>query len=208
MNVTWDQTGIDADQPATTADETVPHDERLVALARDDPRQFAALYERFADAVFAYALRQLDERDVAADVTARIFTRALAALPSYRSRHGQSFRSWLFAIAHNTIVDAGRRRRDHLPLEPLDAAGRLREPSRGPEDAAIAADEQARLRAALECLPESQRQVIELRLAGLTGPEIADATGTSLSPFKSLQYRAFARLRELLGPPSDSGEKT
>lgn len=141
MNVTWDQPGFQGEQ-AIDAEDAID-DARLVALARDDPAQFATLYERYADAIFGYALRQLRDRDLAADVTARIFTQALAALPSFRPRHRQSFRSWLFAIAHNAIVDAGQRRRDHLPLEPLDAAGQLREPSRGPEERAIAADEQA-----------------------------------------------------------------
>lgn len=207
MNVTWDQTDTPPGWAESSADEPVSEDEQLVALAQADPAQFAALYERYVDAVFAYALRRLRDRDVAADVTARVFTRALAALPSYRPRRRQSFRSWLFVIAHNTIVDAGQRRRDHLPLEPLDAAGRLREPSRGPEEHAIVADERARLHAALRQLPASQREVIELRLAGLTGPEIADTTGTSLSAVKSVQYRAYARLRELLGPPpADAGE--
>jgi RNA polymerase sigma-70 factor (ECF subfamily) len=181
VNVTWDQFRSRPARATSPPEATSLDDERLAALARDDPDQFAILYERYADAVFRYALRMLREREAALDATSRVFIRALTALPSYRSKHSRSFRSWLFTIAHNTIVDAGQRRRDHLPLEPLDAAERLREPSRGPEETAIAADERARLIAALERLPASQCEVIELRLAGLTGPEIAEATGTTLS---------------------------
>jgi DNA-directed RNA polymerase specialized sigma24 family protein len=41
--------------------------------------------------------------------------------------------------------------------------------------------------------------VIELRLAGLTGPEIAAALDMQVAAVKSTQFRAYARLRELLG---------
>lgn len=47
-------------------------------------------------------------------------------------------------------------------------------------------------------LPETQRAIVELRLAGLRGDEIASALDTTLSAVKSAQYRAYQRLRELL----------
>jgi DNA-binding NarL/FixJ family response regulator len=51
-------------------------------------------------------------------------------------------------------------------------------------------------------LPPDQRQILELRLAGLTGPEIAAALGRSLGAVKIAQVRAFARLRATLDSAS------
>jgi DNA-directed RNA polymerase specialized sigma24 family protein len=51
---------------------------------------------------------------------------------------------------------------------------------------------------ALDRLSDEQREVLELRLAGLTGQEIAGATRRSLSATKSIQFRALSRLRTVL----------
>jgi RNA polymerase sigma-70 factor (ECF subfamily) len=54
------------------------------------------------------------------------------------------------------------------------------------------------VRALLAHLPADQRRIVELRLAGLTGVEIARALGRSEGAVKMLQFRAVARLRALL----------
>jgi RNA polymerase sigma-70 factor (ECF subfamily) len=117
----------------------------------------------------------------------------LAALPSY---HAGSFRSWLFAIAHNTIVDSQRASRPNLPLE---AGADQIDPAPTPEQAALAADSIRTLRGALANLSEDQRRIIELRLAGLSDREIAESVNRSLPAVKMVQVRAIARLRVLLG---------
>jgi DNA-directed RNA polymerase specialized sigma24 family protein len=48
--------------------------------------------------------------------------------------------------------------------------------------------------------------VVELRLAGLSGPEIALALGRSPGAVRLAQFRAYARLRDLLGPANASQE--
>ncbi len=57
-------------------------------------------------------------------------------------------------------------------------------------------------------LTGSQRQVVELRLAGLTGPEIAAVLNMHLAAVKSAQFRTYARLRTLLRPEFQSDEPT
>jgi RNA polymerase sigma-70 factor (ECF subfamily) len=48
-------------------------------------------------------------------------------------------------------------------------------------------------------LPDDQRRILELRLAGLSGPETAAALGKTHGAVKIAQHRAFTRLRGLLG---------
>ena len=97
--------------PSPTLDE---HDE--IARAKRNPTAFGPLYERYVDAVYTYCARRVDDPEHAADLTATIFTRALAALPRYRE-DGGSFRSWLFSIAHNAVIDSYRTRREHASVE-------------------------------------------------------------------------------------------
>lgn len=170
-----------------------------IACARQDPRAFAPLYERYVDAIFGYCYRRTSDREAAADLTSQIFARAIGALPRYQvqAREG-TFRSWLFSIAHNLVIDAHRTRRDHHSLDRVPADRPLRDASPSPEDHAIASEDRQALTRAMATLTGSQRQVVELRLAGLTGPEIAAVLGMRLPAVKSAQFRAYARLRDLL----------
>jgi len=177
-------------------------DNILIAAAITDPRAFAPLYHRYVEPVYRYCYRRVSDPDLAADLTATIFTRALEALAKFQVRSdrksvGGAFRPWLFAIAHNAVVDSHRQRRPTgaMPSDTTDDAP-------GPEDRAVHRDELARLIAILDQIPEGQRQIIELRLAGLSSTEIASTLSMSRAAVKSAQTRAYARLRDLLSEPS------
>jgi RNA polymerase sigma-70 factor (ECF subfamily) len=178
-------------------------DARVIALAKRDPRAFAPLYDRYFDPVYRYCYRRLGDREAAADATAQVFAKALAALPRYRE-DAPSFRSWLFTIAHNVITDDLRARR---PVAPMDAAAHVAATGPSPEELVLTDEAGSTVRALLAMLPPDQRQILELRLAGLTGPEIAAALGRSLGAVKIAQVRAFARLRATLEPAGAAARK-
>jgi len=195
------------------ATPTAPDDElRIVALAQQDPAAFAPLYLTYEPIVRGYCLRRLGNAEIAADATSQVFIRALKALPAFRpdpTRPGSTFRSWLFTIAHNIVIDTRRRDRKHPSLDAPDRTGvsiaesvAAIDPSRSPEDLAIARDLGRRVHDALRRLPERQRQIVELRLADLTGSEIAETLGMSISAVKSAQFRAYTTLRTLLDHPT------
>ena len=189
---------IHSGQPAST-NEVVPTDSELVAAARVDPHAFTLLYQRYVNTVHRYCYRRLGTREAAEDATSQIFMKVLASLPSCRNT---SFRAWLFAIAHNEVIDRRRRER---PIHSLDGAESLHDRSPSPEEHALASEESRRVQALLRQLPEHQRQVIELRMAGLTGPEIAIALGRSAANVHVTQFRALSRLRELAGQIEEHG---
>lgn len=190
-----------------------PSDAELVRAACHESAVFGQLYERYFGIVYGYCQRRLDEPTAAEDACAAIFSRAFASLAS--CRHPDRFRSWLFTIAHHEITDRYRARESLANLDVV--AHTLRDPARSPEDSAIAADERQALWDALGSLPDDQRHVIELRLAGLTGPEIAEIVGRRHGAIRALQHRAFARLRTLLAdiaptdqdptPTADRGDR-
>lgn len=162
----------------------------LVAHAQDDRQAFAALYDRYFDALYRYCYVRLGSRDRAEDATQQVFVRAMEAVDRYRE--AGRFRSWLFTIAHNVVATELTARPRGAP--DAEMVGMI-DPAAGPEANALAAVERLTLRAALAHLPPDQRRAIELRLAGLTGREIARELGRSHEAVKMLQQRALARLR-------------
>jgi RNA polymerase sigma-70 factor, ECF subfamily len=174
----------------------------LVLAAKSDRAAFAPLYQRYADLIYRYCLRRLSNKEAAEDATAQVFAKVLAALPTYQDERS-SFRSWLFAIAHNVLIDTSRARR---PQHALDDGLLLVDPELGPEEMALASDSQREVQVLLSAVPPEQRRVLELRLAGLSTGEISRALGCSAGAVRASQYRAITRLRLLIGlAPSQRG---
>lgn len=165
----------------------------LVARAKIDRRAFAPLYARYLGPVLRYCQRRLGNAESAEDAAGQVFAQAMANIASCRD---DAFRPWLFAIVRNVVVDHYRRQR---PAAALDSAAETIDPDLTPEEIALAREEREILRALLVHLTPDQRRVVELRLAGLTGIEIAEALGLSHGAVKLHQFRAIRRLRASLG---------
>ena len=183
------------DNEVTRASE--PYDEPAwIEAAKRDPVAFAPIYERHATPVYRYCFRQTGDPDLANDLTAKIFVRAIEKLHQYRPQPGATFRSWLFTIARSIITDHWRR---HRPLQLLDEREMaLEDGDPGPEEVAVHRTEVEELRRVLDRLPDRQREIVELRLAGLTTAEIAAAMEMTVAGVKSAQTRAYSRIRELM----------
>jgi RNA polymerase sigma-70 factor (ECF subfamily) len=194
---------MDSPAPEAARDPaTISREASEIARARRNPAAFAPLYERYVDAIYSYCLIRISDPDQAADMTAQIFTRALGAMPRYTDNSG-TFRSWLFSIAHNLLVDTYRKQRDIASLDERDHLYLVTDSTPGPEHLALQSDLREAFRGAMQELTGGQREVVELRLAGLTGPEIASVLNMKIAAVKSIQFRAYTRLRELLAPYAD-----
>lgn len=169
-------------------------DGRVIALAHDDPGSFALLYGRFFDQIYWYCFGRLGDAARAEDATSQVFAKVLAALPRYEVREA-SFRSWLFRIAHNVVIDDVRAQR---PDEPLEVAAEIEAAGPTPEEMAIVEERHRLLRDLLLRLPEEQRRIVELRLAGLSSIEIGEAVGRTPGAIDTALWRATTKLRGLL----------
>lgn len=176
-----------------TGDDQFNDERAQIELARRDPHAFAPLYIRYFDPVYRYILRKVNgDRERAADATSQTFLRALAALPGY---HAGSFTGWLFTIARNVVIDQARRTK---PEARLPEQWDLIDGSQSPEQIAVDRSVEEELASLLARLTPDQREVIELRLAGMTGQEIADHLGRSLGAIRSMQFRALTQLRRMM----------
>lgn len=172
-------------------------DAELVAQARQgDPRAFAMLYRRYLTQVYAYCRHRLPSTEAAEDATQTIFLKALGSIQTCRD--GTLFAGWLFAIAHNVVTDAWRSGR--VASVPIDDRPDIADPARSTEDTAIAAEWSSQLQRLREdCLRSDDRDLLDLRLQGLTDREIAVALNRSHGAVRVAQHRMVKRLRDCLG---------
>lgn len=172
--------------------EPAIHQIHLVGRDPVDIQAFAALYRDHLTPVYHYCACRLPTLEDAEDATSLIFTKVLATLAT--QREPASLRSWLFTIAHNVIADHYRARQPTLAL--TDVAMGMADHAGLPETQILDRDV---VRALLAQLPSEQARIIELRLAGLTREEIAQVLGKSPNTIKVAQFRAYSRLRDLIG---------
>lgn len=181
--------------PRTGDDPTAAVWEIVERAQAGDRQAFGALYERYSDLVFRYCYFRLGHRQRAEDAAADTWTRALRSIGSLRWQ-GRDPAAWLVTIARNLIADhykSSRYRLELLTGEPIGP--NVPTGDTGPELAAIAADVNDTLRAALNILSPEQRAVVELRfLAGLDVAETARAVGNTTGAVKALQFRALRAL--------------
>lgn len=159
---------------------------------RGEREAFATLYDRYLPRIHGYCYRVLGTREAAEDANTEVFLRALAALPAYRAG---SFRSWLFAIAHNVVADELRRRRPSVSLE---SAANLTDRGPSTEEAATLAADWSNVLTLLPRLSRDQQQVVALRLSGLSAVEIGEALGKPRNAVDGIHHRALLRLRSLV----------
>lgn len=172
-------------------------DAELVAQARQgDARAFALLYRRYLNQVYDYCRHRLPSTEAAEDATQTIFVKALGSIGTCRD--GDLFAGWLFAIARNVITDAYRSGR--VASVAIDEGPEIADPARSAEEMAIAADWTRQLeRLREDCLKRNDRDLLDLRLQGLTDREIAVALNRSHGAIRVAQHRMVKRLRDCLG---------
>ena len=85
-------------------------DEQLVLLAAGgDQQAFAALYERYFDDLFDFAIRMVPDSEAASAAVYGVFSDAWDRLR--KGREGGSVKAWLFAIARDRAIIESRRTR-------------------------------------------------------------------------------------------------
>ncbi len=176
-------------QPWTATDE----DDLLVERSLGGhPEAFGALYDRYFPLLHAYAWRMLGDQHLAEDAAHDSLTRAWSKLRNY---HQGNFRSWLFSIAHNTIVDQQRAQRTGvIPLRD-DRQWVASESTEREAINAVALEEAVGL---LATFAPEQRSIVAMKLSGLKHSEVAAVLGKSEAAVTQEYCRSIKRLAEEL----------
>ena len=167
-----------------------------------DESAFADVYREVQPRLLRYL--QAQARDLAEDVAADTWLDVARAMPTFVG-DSTAFRSWIFAIARNRLVDAVRRsaRRplhlvdDTAELEALASAVGDVGDDAGARTEAFEATQRAI--AMIRTLPPDQAEVVLLRvLAELDPPDVALLVGKPVGHVRVLAHRGLRRLGRML----------
>lgn len=183
---------------------TIDEKQIIKKAAAGSADAFEQLVLTYQTPIYRLCFRMTGNADDAADLTQEAFLKAWRALDSFR--FDASFSTWLYRLASNLCLDFLRaeKRRAVLPLIHDDAEGDELsldppDPAPTPEQAALRAEEQAQLAAALKALEPEQRQILTLRVVNdLSYTEIAEILGVREGTVKSRLSRARDALRKKL----------
>ncbi len=169
--------------------------------------RFSLLIDAHQRQVYGLALRLTGNAAAADDITQETFISAWKHLKGFRGE--SSLKTWLFRIAANKVRSYWRWKKlrswaglGHGDTEEEAPALEDILPDRAdgrPEQAALAADMQRRVQAAIDTLPPRQREVAVLRAQEFAMAEIALALGMAEGTVKAHWFEARKKLEALLG---------
>ncbi|HEX6872178.1 MAG TPA: RNA polymerase sigma factor ShbA [Micromonosporaceae bacterium] len=182
---------------------SIAETELAARAAAGDVRATSALLTLIRPGIVRYCRARLGRIDglfgVADDVAQEVCLAILGALPRYRD-DGHPFSALVFAIAANKVADAQRAAFRGRRVSTMDEVPDRADPNPGPEQQAVTTDLARRLSELLSHLPDTQRELVVLRVAvGLSAEEVGAVLGMSPAAVRMAQSRALARLRTLAG---------
>lgn len=173
-------------------------------MATPKEQAFIEAFDTHADALFRHALFRISDREKAHDLTQDTFMKAW----DYVAGGGdvRQFKSFLYRIMHNLIIDEYRKKRSvsldemlddetHAPaIEARMAEGSVREAEERLDEQALV----ARVREKIPELPEAYATALTMRFVdGLSTGEIAEAVGVSENVISVRIHRGVTKLRQL-----------
>jgi RNA polymerase sigma-70 factor, ECF subfamily len=189
----------------------VTSDEDLVDLIQGgDEAAFTQLVGRYHNRFVRLAQSVVGSHPIAEEVAQETWLAVLRGLPQFERR--SSLQTWMFRICVNRARSSGGR--EHRTV-PIDTGGPTVDPARfstdgawaaPPEDWTDAVDDRMvasglipHVSAAIDDLPELQRQVVTLRdIEGLSSNDVCDVLSITAANERVLLHRGRSRVRSSL----------
>ncbi|WP_448700054.1 RNA polymerase sigma factor [Mucilaginibacter sp. AW1-3] len=182
--------------------DNAKNDFKLVSRAREgDQKAYADLMHRYKDSIYFMALKMVNNKEDAMDLTVETFAKAFEKLDKYQPEF--AFSTWLFRVGTNNCIDFIRKKKlnttsisgmvdddgDERPLQ-------IKSDTLNPEEASMKKEQSQTLKVLIDSLPQRYRNLIVLRYFDeLSYEEIAEQLDLPLGTVKAQLFRA----RYLLG---------
>lgn len=185
-------------------------DTELLERARSGQAEaLERLLERHQGQIYRFGMKMCRDPEDAKDVLQDTLLSVARNVKDFRG--SSSIATWLYTIARSFCVKK-RRKSKFAPKEPASplggAAENIADPSQAADETLASKQVEHALQTAIGALEPMYREVLLLRdVEGLTAPEVAQITGTSVQAVKSRLHRARlsvrAQIAPLLGIPMD-----
>ncbi len=179
------------------------NDEALInAFKAGDASALEMLFRHYRRPVFGWLLQATGDRTDAEDLYQEVWLRIVRSASGYTAG---GFRSWLWRIVRNGLIDHARKRQPMLTLdEPLsDEEGSEAQVDALADPSFVSAlekmeveERRVQLRAAIASLSMPLREVVLLRIEGeLSFQEIADLLGLKLGTVLARMHHAVRKIK-------------
>lgn len=178
-------------------------DESLMLLYQQgDQAAFEALYRKYKDMLYRYFLKHCSDRQQSEELYQEVWIKLINSAARYTPK--AKFKTYLFTIAHNTLVDFYRKAKPTQTIEFEDAEMNEDFTSNSatlalPEDEFTLKQKAKQLINALEELPADQKETALLHFEEeMSVQEIADITNVKTETAKSRLRYAKNKLKAAL----------
>lgn len=176
-----------------------------------DGRAFTSLWDENIAAVKQYLLGNFHQMDdfLLDDICSRSFEKAFRTIDTYDAAKAQ-FRTWLTTIARNTAIDVLQKERrmgenvQSIDGETQQIVNTTPDIMDSPIDVIIKNENQEKMEAGIEGLPDLYRDIAKMRLIdGMQYEEIAEKLEIPLNTVRTRIRRAKEQLEKLMNDPDE-----
>lgn len=154
---------------------------------------FWELYDRYIDRIYKFIYIKTSSREIAEDIASEVFYKAMNSIGSFRSaEEGTSFKSWIYTIANNKVIDFYRTQKQVSDIEDCYDLWIHNDFSWDVDNK----DKIDKVLAFIETLKVDQKEVVLLRVwEDLSYKEISEITGKSLDNCKKIVSRSLKNIQ-------------
>lgn len=160
-----------------------------------DLDKFSVLYERYFDQIYKFVLLKTCDKSLAQDIVSETFFKALNKIDTFRYKHENSFKSWIYRIAYNLIIDDYKEQKRKINLEEITETCYN-------FDFAKDLDNKNKIQEIynfFDTLKPKHKQILIMRFwDDLTYKEISELTWESVDNCKKIVSRSLAKIPENL----------
>ncbi|MDF2379684.1 MAG: RNA polymerase sigma factor [Candidatus Gracilibacteria bacterium] len=159
-----------------------------------DYSEFEGYYNEYKDSIYSYLYYRSGRNNaLAEDLTSEIFMKALQKFDSYQP--DKSFKSWIYAIAHNHLIDHYRKNRTTVDLTAVENIIESESDDvKSMLNRRIASEQMTEL---LQHVSDEEREILLMRFhQGLPTKEIADIVDRDDGNVRVIIHRALAKLQK------------
>lgn len=179
-------------------DEEISREQDIIERCKKNPKYFAPIYMKYHDQLFLFIHKRVDDLDLSADLTSRVFFNCLKHIDRYKSQ-GVPFSAWLYRIAINEVNSYFRKEKKRSRVVNIDEQ-HLNELFDEIDHKEPQIDPHVLVPVLLEQLNEKEVELIELRFfEGRTFKEIGYLLGLTEVNAKVKTYRILNKLQKIAG---------
>jgi RNA polymerase sigma-70 factor (ECF subfamily) len=165
--------------------------EAINRIAAGDVDAFGTLYDLYLEKIYRFVYYRVHHKQTTEDLVSVVFTKAFRKFDSYN--HKQSFSTWIYSIARNTVIDHYR---THKSTSDIEEAFDLSDSTNISRDYELK-EKMDQAKQYLTKLPQEQRDLVMMRLwDGLSYDEIAFITSKNAANLRVSFSRIISRMQK------------